>query len=215
MFEQQCVVDWRFLAPCLSLSPRVCSNSCLLSLWCHPTILSSAAHFSSCPQSFPASGSFPMSQLTASGSLSIGASASASVLPVSIQGWFPLGLTGLISLQSKGLSGVFSSKGVREGEKLGRIPRGDSQLLTWLLKTPVSWLSHLYNSTPLESRLDQVTCFWWLGYGKVDGMALLWLGYKRLWLPLAGRFSLLLSQLAPFNEARCLTCEVHMSRIQG
>ena len=91
--------------PCPSLSPRVCSNSCPLSWWCHPTVSS----FSSCSQSFPASGSSPMSQLFASGSQSTGASASASVLPVNIQGWFPLGLTGLISLQSKGLSRVFSS----------------------------------------------------------------------------------------------------------
>ena len=92
---------------CPSLSPGVCSNSCPLSQWCHPTISSSVIPFSSCTQSFPASGSFPMSQLFTSGSQSIGASAS--VLPVNIQGWFPLGLTGLISLLSKGLSRVFST----------------------------------------------------------------------------------------------------------
>ena len=80
----------------------VCSNPCLLSQWCHSTILSSVAPFSSCPQSFPASGSFPMNQLFTSGGQSIGTSASASVLPMNIQGWFPLGWTGLISLQSKG-----------------------------------------------------------------------------------------------------------------
>ena len=78
----------------------VCSNSCSLSQWCHPTISSSVACFSSCPQSFPTSGSFPMSQLFTSGGQSIRASASAFVLPVSIQGWFPLGLTGFISLLS-------------------------------------------------------------------------------------------------------------------
>jgi len=78
--------------PCSSLSPRVCSNSYSLSQWCHPTILSSVTSFSSCPQSFPASGSFPTSQLFASGDQSIGASASA--FPVNIQGWFPLGLIG-------------------------------------------------------------------------------------------------------------------------
>ena len=94
--------------PCLSLSPRAGSNSCPLSWSCHPTISSFVIPFSSCLQSFPASGSFPMSQLFASGDQSIGASASASVLPVNIQGLFPLGLTGLISLLSKGLSGVFS-----------------------------------------------------------------------------------------------------------
>ena len=80
--------------PCPSPSPRVCSNSCPLSQWYHPTISSSVIPFSSCLQSFPASGSFPMSWLSASGGQSIGASASASVLPVNIQGWFPLGLTG-------------------------------------------------------------------------------------------------------------------------
>ena len=95
--------------PCPSLSPWACSNSCPLCRWCHPTISSSTAPFSSCPQSFPASGYFPISQLLTSGGQSIGASASASVLPMNIQGWFPLGLTGLISLQSKGLSRVFSN----------------------------------------------------------------------------------------------------------
>ena len=94
---------------CPSPSPRVCSNSCLLSRWCHPTISSSVAPFSSCLQSFPASGSFPVSQLFASGGQSIGASASASVLPMNIQDWFPLGLTGLISLLSQGFLRVFSS----------------------------------------------------------------------------------------------------------
>ena len=93
--------------PCPSPSPWVCSNSCPLSQWYHPTISSSAAHFSSCLQSFPISGSFPISWLFTSGSQSIGTSALASVLPMNIQGWFPLGLTGLISLQSKGLSRVF------------------------------------------------------------------------------------------------------------
>ena len=95
--------------PCCSPSPRACSNSCLLSLWCHPTISSYVIPFSSCLQSFPASGSFPMSRLFESAGQSIGASASASVLPRNIQGWFPWGLTGLISLQSKGLSRVFSN----------------------------------------------------------------------------------------------------------
>ena len=93
---------------CPSLSPRVFSNSCPLSPWCYLITWSSGALFSLCLQSFPASGSFPMSRLFTSGGQSIGASASASVLPVNIQGWFPLGLTGLISLQSKGLSRIFS-----------------------------------------------------------------------------------------------------------
>ena len=99
---------WLFATPwrlqytrlsCPLLSPRVCSNSCPLShWWCHPTISSSVIPFFSCLQSFLASGSFPMSQLFASGGQSIGASSSASVLPINIQSWFPLGLTGLISL---------------------------------------------------------------------------------------------------------------------
>ena len=87
--------------PYPSPSPRACSNSCASSLWCHPTISSSVIPFSSCLQSFPASGSFPRSQLFASDDQRIGASASASVLPMNIQDWFPLGWTGWISLQTK------------------------------------------------------------------------------------------------------------------
>ena len=92
-----------------SLSPRICSNSCPVSQWCYPTISSSVAPFSSWLLSFPELGSFPISQLFASCGQNIGASASASVLPMNIQNWFPLGWTGWISLQSKGLSRVFSS----------------------------------------------------------------------------------------------------------
>ena len=95
--------------PCPSLSPRVCSNSCPLNQWHHPTISPAVIPFTSCLQSFPASGSFPMSWLFASGGQSIGASASAPVIPVNNQGWFFSGLTGLISLLSKGLSRVVSS----------------------------------------------------------------------------------------------------------
>ena len=95
--------------PCPSPTPRTCSNSCPLRRWCHPTISSSVVPFSSCSQSFPASGSFPMSQVLVSGGQSIGVSASVSVLPRNIQDWFTLGLTGLTSLQSKGLSRVFSN----------------------------------------------------------------------------------------------------------
>ena len=97
---------------CPSPFPKVCSNSCPLFQWCHPTISSSVNTFS-CLQSFPASESFPTSQVfQSSGGQSIGASGLASVLPMNIQSWFPLGLTGLISLQSKGLSRVFSSNTV-------------------------------------------------------------------------------------------------------
>ena len=95
-------------APCPSPTPGAYSNTCPLSRWCHPTISSLDTLFS-CPQSFPASGSFPMNWLFTSGGQSVGASTSASVLPMNIQGWFPLGLTCLISLQSKGLSRVSSN----------------------------------------------------------------------------------------------------------
>ena len=94
--------------PCPSPTPGACSNSCPSSRWCHPTISSSVVPFSSCPQSFPASGCFPMSQFFPLGDQSIGVSASASVLPMNIQDWFPLGWTGWISLLSRGLSRVFS-----------------------------------------------------------------------------------------------------------
>ena len=95
--------------PCPSPTPRVHSNSCPSSRWCHPAISSSVVPFSSCPQSLPASGSFPMSQLFAWGGQSIRVSASASVLPMNTQDWSPLGWTGWISLQSKGLKRVFSN----------------------------------------------------------------------------------------------------------
>ena len=100
--------------PCSSPSPGVYSNSCPLSWLCHPSISSSVIPLSFCLQSFPASGSFPMSQYYASGGRSIEVSASASVLPMNIQVWFPLGLTGWISLQSKGLSRVFSNTTVQK-----------------------------------------------------------------------------------------------------
>ena len=100
--------------PCPSPTPGVHPNPCALSRWCHPTISSSVVPFSSCPQSFPASRSFPMSQLFTSGGQSIGVSASTSVLPMNTQDWSPLGWTGWISLQSKGLSRVFSNTTVQK-----------------------------------------------------------------------------------------------------
>ena len=107
-----------------------------VSQWCHPTISSCVTLFSSCPQSFPASGSFLMSQLFASGGQSIGASASAPVLPVNIQGWFPLGLTALISLLSKGLSRVFSNTTVWKHQFFSAQPSlwSSSHIHTWLLE---------------------------------------------------------------------------------
>ena len=106
-------------SPCPSPTPGVYPNSCPLSRWCHPTISSSVVPFSSCSQSFPASGFFQISQLFTSGGLSIGVSASTSVLPMTIQAWFPLGLKGWISLQSKGLSRVFSNITVQNHQFFG------------------------------------------------------------------------------------------------
>ena len=119
--------------PCPSLSPRVCPNLWPLSQWCHPTISPSVIPFSSCLQSFPASGSFPMSQLFTLGSWNFGASAS--VLPMNIQGWFPLGLAGLISLQFKELSRLFSNTTVQKHQFLGAQPSlwPSSHICTWLL----------------------------------------------------------------------------------
>ena len=105
--------------PCLSPTPGAYSNSRLLSQWCHPTISSSVVPFSSFLQSFPASGPFQMSQFFTSGDPSIGVLASASVLPMNSQDWFPLGWTGLISLQSKGLSRVFSNTTVQKHQFFG------------------------------------------------------------------------------------------------
>ena len=105
--------------PCPSPTPRVYPNSCPSSWWCHPAISSSVIPFSSCPQSLPASGSFPMSQLFVSGGQRIRVSASASVLPMNTQDWSPLGWTGWISLQSKGLSRVFSNTTVEKHQFFG------------------------------------------------------------------------------------------------
>ena len=118
--------------PCLSPTPRACSNSCPSHQWCHPTISSSVVPFSSQCQSFPASGTIPMTRFFASGSQSIGVSASASVLPLNIQDWYPLGWTGWISLQSKGLSRVFSNITVKKGAQLSS--QSNSRIHTWPLE---------------------------------------------------------------------------------
>ena len=124
--------------PCPSSTPRVCSNSDPSSQWCHPTISSSAVPFSSCFQYFPASGTLPMSQLFTSGGQSIGVSASALVLAMNIQSWFPLGLTGLITLLSKGLSKIFYSITVRKHQFFGNQLSlwSNSHIRTWLLEKP-------------------------------------------------------------------------------
>ena len=127
--------------PCPSPTPGVYLNPRPLSWWCHPTISSSVVPFSSCPQSFPASGSFPMSQLFASGGQSIGVSASTSVLPMNTQDWSPLGWTGWISLQSKGLSRVFSNTTVQEHQFFcAQLYRSTLHIHTWPLEKPQPWL---------------------------------------------------------------------------
>ena len=122
---------------CPSPASRVYSNACPLSQWCHPTVSSSAVPFSSCLQSFPTSGSFQISQFFASGGQRIGISALVSILPMNIQDWFPLGLTGLISLQSKGLSRVFSTT-VQQHQFFGAqlSSQSNSHIHTWPLEKP-------------------------------------------------------------------------------
>ena len=122
--------------PCSSLSPRVGLNSYPLSRWCHPTISSSVTPFSSFLQSFPVSGTFPTSQLFASNDQNTGVSASTSVLRMGIQSWFPLRLTGLTSLLSKGLSGVFSSTTVQRYQFFNALP--PILLINW----PLIWGFH-------------------------------------------------------------------------
>ena len=126
--------------PCSSPTPSFYSNSCPLSQWCHPAISSSVIPFSSCPQSLPASRSFPMSQLFAWGGQTIGASAS--VLPMNTQDWSPLGWTRWISLQSKGLSRVFSNTTVQKHQFFSAQPslHSNSHIHTWLMEKPQLWL---------------------------------------------------------------------------
>ena len=128
--------------PCPSPAPGVYSNSCPLSQWCHPTVSSSVVPCSSRLQSFPASGSFQMSQLIASGGQSIGVSASTSVLPMNTQDWSHLGWTGWISLQSKGLSRVFSNTTVQRHQFFAAqlSLESNSHIHTWPLEKPQPWL---------------------------------------------------------------------------
>ena len=128
--------------PCLSTTGRVYSNSCPLSWWCHPTISSSVFPFFSLFQSFLAQGSFEMSHLFPLGSQGIGVSASASVLPVNTQVWSPLGWTDWISLQSKGLSRVFSNTIVQKHQFFSAqlSLESNSHIHTWLLEKPYTWL---------------------------------------------------------------------------
>ena len=134
-------MDCSMPSPCPSPTSGARSNWCPSSQWCHPTISSSVIPFC-CLQSFAASGSFPVSQFFPSGGQSIGVSVSASVLSMNIQNWFPLGLTGLTSLQSKGFSRVFSNTTVQKhqflGAQLSLWP--SSHIQTWLLEKPLLWL---------------------------------------------------------------------------
>ena len=127
--------------PCPSPTPRVYSNSCPSSRWCHPAISSSVTPFSSCPQSLPSSGSFPMNQFFTWGSQSTGVPASASVLPMNTQDWSPLGWTGWISLQSKGLSRVFSNTTVPKHQVFGAqlSSQSNSHIHIWPLEKPEPW----------------------------------------------------------------------------
>ena len=141
--------------PCPSPTPRVHPNPCPLSQWCHPAISSSVIPFPSCPQSLPALRSFPVSQLFAWGGQSIGVSASTSVLPMNTQDWPPLGWTGWISLQSKGLARVFSSATVQKHQFFSTqlSLQSNSHIHTWPQEKPQPWLDR-----PLLAK--QYLCFW-------------------------------------------------------
>ena len=140
LFETPWTAAHQTPLPCPSPTPGACSNSYPLSRWCHSTISSSVIPFSYCLHFLPASGSFSMSQFFASGGQSIGVSASALVIPTNSQDWFPLGLTGLIRLQSKGLSRVFSNTTVQKHQFLGTQPSlwSNSYIHTWLLKKNIA-----------------------------------------------------------------------------
>ena len=134
--------------PCPSPTPGVHPNPCPLSQWCHPTISSSVIPFSSCPQSFPASGSFWMSHFFTSGGQSTGVSASTSVLPMNTKDWSPLGWSGWISLQSKGLSRVFSNTTVQKHQFIGTQSSlwSNSHIYTWLLENSFDYMDLCWQS---------------------------------------------------------------------
>ena len=146
--------------PCPSSSPRVCSDSCPLSRWCHPTISTSVSPFFSCPQSFPASESFPVSQLFTSGGQSI--EASASVLPMNIQDWFPLGWTGWISLQSKVLSRVFSATTIQKHLFLDAQPSHILLTVLHAYMTTGKTIALTIWASPLSCLLSPLAHLWFL-----------------------------------------------------
>ena len=147
--------------PCPSPTPRACSNSCPLSWWCHPTISSSVVLFSSCLQSFPSSGSFPMSQFCTSGGQSIGPSALTSVLPMNIQDWFPLALTGFISLLYKGLSRVFSNTTVQKHQFFNAQPCSwsKSHINSWLLGKSIVLNIWIFMGTSMSLLFNRLSRF--------------------------------------------------------
>ena len=135
--------EWQHARPpCPSPTPGVYENSCPSSWWCHPAISSSVVSFSSCPESLPASGSFPVSQLFVWAGQSIGVSASASVLPMNTQDWSPLGWSSWVSLQFKRLSRVFSNTTVQKHQFFGTqlSSQSNSHIHTWLMEKPQLWL---------------------------------------------------------------------------
>ena len=134
--------------PCRSLFPGVCANSCPLNWWCHQTISSFVIPFSSCLQSFPASGSFPVSKLFALGGKNIGALTL--VLPINIRGWFPLGWTGLISLQSEGLSRIFSNTIVQKHQLF------TTQLSLWFNSHIYTWLLEKTIALTMQSFVNKM-----------------------------------------------------------
>ena len=156
LFAQSCLTLCHLMdcqhasLPCSSLSPGVWSHPSPLSQWCQPTISSSDTLFSFCPKSFPASGTFPMSWQFTSDDQDTGASVSASVLPMNIQDWFPIVLTCLSALLSKGLSRAFSNTAVQKHQLFGAHPSlwSNSHIHTWLAEKPQLWLDGLFSSGP-------------------------------------------------------------------
>ena len=162
--------------PCPSPTPGVHPNPCPSSWWCHPTISSSVVPFSSRLQSFSASGSFQMSQFFASGGQSIGASTSGSVVPMSIQDWFPLGWTGWISLQSKGLSRVFNTT-VQRHQFFGSQPSlwSNSPIHTWLLEKPQLWLDRTLSARKCLCLFNMLSRFVIVFLPRSKRLLILWL----------------------------------------
>ena len=148
-----------FRLPCPSSSPGAYSNSCPWSRWCHPTVSSSVVPFSSCLQCFPSSGSFLMNQLFTSGGQSFGISASASVLPMNIQGWFPLQWTGWISLQSRGLSRVFSNTTVQKHQFFSTqlSSQSNSHIHTWLTGKTIALTRRMFVGKVMSLLLNMLS----------------------------------------------------------